>query len=374
MNNLVYKNFSKNKMTKMLILTMIMLLVVLSFSACNGQSDGEVQGETRVITDSIGRQVTIPKEVDRIGCLYAFAGHVTGLLGQEEKIVSVVAGLKRDILFTEIFPNILELPVPFNEGAINIEELVKSKPDVVFIRRSTVENKGEMDKLSSFGIPAVVVDSNTIEEQREAVRVVGEVCGGVAIEKAQAYDKMYEDALKFAQEKASQIPESERVRVYHSINEAVRTDVKGTIGAQWTEAVGVLNVSADKDLSIIDGKNYAGLEQIYLWNPDIIICNEEGVPDYMLSDSKWASLSAVRNSKVYMMPVGISRWGHPGSVETPLAIYWLGKLVYPELYNEVNLEAKTKEFYKTFFEIDLSDKEVTGILSGQGMRRLKETN
>ena len=68
-------------------------------------ADGTVNAETRIVTDCIGRKVEIPDHVERIACLYAFAGHVTAMLGQSDKIVAVVDGMKRDVLLTSMFPS-----------------------------------------------------------------------------------------------------------------------------------------------------------------------------------------------------------------------------------------------------------------------------
>lgn len=352
---------------------LLIFLLAIGLMACGNENKSyeEPKEATRIVEDCIGRKVEIPEKVQRIGCLYAFSGHITALLGEEDKMVAVVNGLKRDELLTNMFPDILDKAVPFTEGSINMEELIKLDPDVVFIRETTAENKGEMDKLKSFGIPALVVDSNTIDEQRDSVRLVGEVCGGTAKESAARYEEFYQKAIDIAAEKADQLKPNQVVTVFHSINEATRTDSKGTLPEQWMSLVGVDNVSVNKELNLLEGKMYAGLEQIYLWDPQVIICNEPGVGQYILSDSKWAGLQAVKTRKVYQMPVAISRWGHPGSMETPLAIYWLGKLVYPELYEEVNLIGEMKDFYKIFFDYDLSDEEVTMILAGEGMRKGK---
>lgn len=370
MINYKINNFLKKKK---IIIFVLIILFAINGSAC-GNKDHNMDEENstiRIVEDCIGRKVEIPNKVERIGCLYAFSGHITAMLGEEDKIVAVVGGLKRDKLLTDMFPDILEKPVPFTEGSINIEELIKLNPDVVFIRTTTAENKGEMDKLNSFGIPALVVDSNNMEEQRASVRLVGQVCGGEAIKKATQYDEIYQKAIDTAIKKSDQLRPNQVVTVFHSINEATRTDVSGTLPAEWTKLVGVDNVSAEEELNILEGKMYAGLEQIYIWDPQIIVCNEPGVGEYILTDSKWSGLQAVKNQKVYQMPVAISRWGHPGSMETPLAMYWLGKLVYPDLYKNIDLEKETKNFYQTFFNYDLSDEDVSMILSGQGMRKGK---
>ncbi len=360
--------------TKIVAVILIALMLISMFSSCGFGVEAQLRDKetgTRIVVDCIGREVEIPEKIEAVGCLYAFSGHITALLGEEDKIVAVVDGLKRDQLLTGLFPDILEKPVPFTEGSINIEELVKLNPDVVFIRTSTAENQGEMEKLASFGIPAVVVDSNTIKEQRASVIVAGEVFGGAALEKAKQYETLYREAMDVASEKAEKLKPDEIVSVFHSINEATRTDAKGTITAEWTTLVGVNNVSVNQELSILEGKMYAGLEQIYIWNPELIICNEPGVRDYIMKDAKWSGLQAVKDHAVIQMPIAISRWGHPGSMETPLAIYWLGKQVYPELYADVDLVGKTRDFYQIFFDYKLSDEEISLIFSGEGMRKEK---
>lgn len=363
----------KNKIIQKRICILLLLLLVLLITGCS-DSDSDLTKQnvkgTRIVTDCAGREVTLPpaEEIQRVACLYAFTGHVTALVGGQDKIVSVVNGLKRDILFTTMFPAILEANVPYTEGYINIEELIKAKPDVAFVRFTTAANEGEMNKLKSAGIPAVVIDCNNMEEQILAISVAGEVLGGKSIKTAENYKKFYLDSIELAKKKTDNLSEDERIRLYHSVNEAVRTDEKGGLCDDWTRTVGVINVSTDKELNIMESKAFASLEQIYLWDPEMIIVNEPGVGEYMLTDQKWAELTAVKERKIYQMPIGISRWGHPGSLETPLAILWLGKTAYPELFSDVDLYKETKNFYKVFFNYELTDEDVDRMISGEGMR------
>ncbi len=147
-------------------------------------------------------------------------------------------------------------------------------------------------------------------------------------------------------ERVAAIPEADRIRVYHSVNEATRTDKRGTLPAEWTEMAGAVNVSLDQDLRLLEDKYFASLEQILLWNPDVIIVNEDGVTDYILENPQWSPLKAVKQGKVYQMPNGVSRWGHPNSLETPLALVWTADLLYPELFADVDLEEMTRGFYR----------------------------
>jgi iron complex transport system substrate-binding protein len=324
---------------------------------------------TVTVTDFTGRQVMVPAEVERIGCLYAFTGHVLAMLGRGNDIVAVVEGLKRDVIMRGLCPDIKAALAPSTSGAINLEELVKSNPDLVFIRIDTASNEGEVAKLQKSAIPYLVVEYRNMIEQMDMIEMIGQAVG--KHERALKYNEYYQGCIDRVQAKVKEIPTNERVRVYHSVNEATRTDAKDTLPADWLQAVGAINVSLDQELKFMEDKYYAGLEQILLWDPDVIIANEAGVADYIMTNKQWSSLSAVKNHKVYQMPNGISRWGHPGSLETPLAILWTAKTLYPDMFSDIDMMAETKYYYREFFNYPISDQETAQVLSGMGMRALK---
>ncbi len=82
-------------------------------------------------------------------------------------------------------------------------------------------------------------------------------------------------------------------------------------------------------------------------------------------------MEAVLNDDVYLLPTGISRWGHSTSLETPLAMLWALKTLYPEYSESIDLKSYTKMFYEELFEYDLTDEELESILRGVDMRRAK---
>lgn len=365
------KKYTSN-FKRLLLLLACGLLLVTSLTACLPKekekpiTDELKSRKVNTLVDCAGRTVNIPEKVNRIACLYAFSGHVVTMLGRGEEIVAVVPGLKRDLILKELVPNISQAFVPVNSGAINIEELIKSDPDIAFIQRGSISNEGELEKLEHSKIPFVVVDYNSIKEQKYAIEIIGKAIGEEG--KAKKYNEYYQIWVDYVEKIVREIPEGSRVRVYHSVNEATRTDRKNTLPADWIQVAGLKNVSLEEDLKLVDDAYYASLEQIYLWNPDAIIVNETGVADYILKNPQWKSLKAVKEKRVYQMPNGISRWGHPGSLETPLGILWAVKTLYPEHFKEINLNLETKKYYKDFFNLDLTDEVVKQILEGKGMR------
>lgn len=349
----------------------LLILNLFMLTGCQRSYDAPPpSADTVMITDCANRQVEIPAAVERIACLCPEAAYTLAMLGQGDKMVAVVNGVKRDRILTELYPAITELPVPKNSGVINIEELIRTQPDVVFVKKDTLANEAEVDKLNKGKIPFLVVDYNNIEQQQYAVAMIGQVAG--TEDEARNYKQYYDQCIERVQQQIKDIAFEERVRVYHSINEATRTDVKESLSGQWTELAGAYNVSAQEKLKLLEGNYYASLEQILLWNPAVILVNEAGVDDYIMTNKQWSALLAVKNQQVFKLPSGISRWGHPSSPETPLVIMWTAQTLYPERFTDLDMAQETKFFYKEFFDLHLSDEVVDQILGGEGMRAARQ--
>lgn len=346
---------------------LLVIVVLVTITACSQNSSEVVNTEnTKTVVDCAGRSVQIPENVERIGCLYTVSGHIVTMLDAGDKIVAVTNGLKRDKLLHKINPSITEAVTAKNSGAVNIEELLKVNPDVVFIDRVIGTNEQEKAKFDKFNIPYLIVDFHSIEEQQYLVEMIGQViCNeDKALEFNQFYDKIMNDVKSIT----DTIPLEERYRVYHSVNEVIRTDSSDSIGMEWTTIAGCINVSKEMDLEADGDDFYTNVEQILYVNPEVILVNEDGVDKYINEQPMFKTLEAVVEDRVFLLPTGISRWGHTTSIETVLAIPYTAKKLYPTYFEDMDIEALTKEYYNKFFNYDLSDDELSQLMSGKDMR------
>ena len=113
-----------------------------------------------------------------------------------------------------------------------------------------------------------------------------------------------------------------------------------------------------------------GIARALAMDPDMIICNEAGVDDYILTDDKWQGLRCVREGEVYQIPVGVSRMGHPTSSETPLALMWLMNLLHPDLY-PIDFTEELISYYDTFYDYPISEELAEAMMEGDEMRAAK---
>ena len=105
------------------------------------------------------------------------------------------------------------------------------------------------------------------------------------------------------------------------------------------------------------------MEQIFMWNPDIIITDEE-MPLYeeIKEDEVWGELNAIKNNNVIGIPHRPYFWiDRPASANQILGVKWLGKELYPELY-DYDIASEVVIFFKTFFYYDLTEDELEEII------------
>ena len=289
------------------VLALMIILLIILLPGCQknpeeGAFEDNNSEETIIVEDSFGRTVEVPQNVERIAALYSFAGYAVSLLGRGATL-AVPGGLKRDVLLCRIFPEIKEASVP-RQQTINLEELLRVKPDLVIIRGDTASDEKELEKLDKAGLPYIVVEYSTIEEQQQAISIIGKAIGRE--QEAAAYNEYYDQAIARVEEALQDIPQDQRTRVYHAENQALRTIHHSSLAADWSRAAGIINVSVGEELTLIGNDYFTTLEQVLIWDPEVIIANENTAVDLILGNPQWSGIQAVRDGRVYQLPQGIS--------------------------------------------------------------------
>ena len=351
---------------------LLVLLFLFSAAACGGAGgSGGGNGPAKTITDCIDREVNVPEDPQRVICMYASTAHMMALLDKGDLIVGASDGVTRDQMMVTKYPSVEQVPTPYNEGAVNAEEVLALDPDLILIKREMYQNDTERAKLDDLGIPYVVVDYYSLSELKRAITVMGNVFGEEA--EAADYISYMEQTIADVQKRLEDVPETERPRVYHAITESTKTDIVDSLCAEIFHAAGLINVSADSGLTALGKNATVTLEQIYQWDPDAIVCNEYAVTDYILAQQKWSGLKAVQDKKVYTLPIGATRWCHHGSMEPHMGVLYLAQLFYPDRFTDLDLGQTVRQYYERFFEMPLDDATLNKIFSGRGMRESSPT-
>lgn len=325
-------------------------------------SGSEAKG-TRTITDSAGRKVEIPAEIQKIAPSGSLAQIVLYTVCPDK-----LAGLASD--FSEQAKEYIDkkywgLP-KFGQfygknASLNMEALIANAPDVIIdIGESKKTEKEDMDALQQqLNIPVIFVEA-TLPTMADAYTMLGDITG----EKDQA--KKLSDYCRAEIEKtdktAAAIGDADKKSVYFAIgNDGLHTNAKGSIHADVIERVGAVN-AADVEAVSSGGGSQVSFEQILLWNPNLIIVDSQALYDKVTTDSLWKELDAVKKGNVYKIPTApYSFMSSPPSVNRVIGLEWLGNLVYPQSYPG-DIKDKVKEFYKLFYHLDVTDGELDSIL------------
>ncbi len=218
------------------------------------------------------------------------------------------------------------------------------------------------------GRPVVLVDS-TLTKTGDSYRFVGEILG--LREKAEALASYSDDVIQQARDNTARLAEKDKVSLYYAEGgKGLHTDPEGSNHTEVFTLVGARNV-ADVDLQQGYGMAAVSLEQVIAWNPEVIMiagdpAGELNVYEQITTGTDWATIRAVKDGRVYVIPHGPFDWiDRPYSIGRILGICWVGNLLYPELY-DFDIQDRVKEFYKLFYHLDLTDTQLRTLMEHAG--------
>jgi len=364
----VYLELRRRGMRLKRLLPILLCCAVLFGFAAGCSATRAAKADTQAFTDSAGREVQVPAEITKIAPSGPYAQLILYTLCPDKLL-----GLSDP--FTRIQKRYIDdkygnLPI-FGKlygsgGTFNLEAIMKASPDVIIDMGERKAGIGaDMDSVQSrTGIPVVFIEA-TIDTMADAYDALGRLLGmeGQAAE----LSGYIREVMAFAEDVKSKIPEDERPSVLYSQGEyGNEVNGKGSLHAEVLDYVGVKN-AADMDSILASGGDEVSMEQIILWDPDVVVLAPDSNFREIYSDPLWAQVSAVKNRRVYEVPIGPYNWfDRPPSVQRVLGILWLGNLVYTEYYDFDMIE-KTQEFYKLFFRYDLSGDEARELLANSTM-------
>lgn len=348
-----------------LLSLLLLLALLLSLTACapkdqnSGQDDAPPPAggtaATRTITDGAGRTVEIPAEVTRIVPLGNTPRMIT-YLGLADRAVGIEAcEIATSPLQAYAYVNLeawSALPNcgtnAMGETAYYPEEIMLAAPDVIL----TTDPADAADNLQSqTGIPVVAVSQGTLfgEDYNESLRILGEVCG--VSDRAEAVIAFIDGCLDDLSARAA-------------VSEEDRPSVLGA-GATFKGSHSIDGVYIDYPVfRILDANDAArelagqtgasgvmvDREQILTWDPEIIFFDSGSMEllrtDYAENPGYFQQLQAVREGRLYQWPNSTWHWSN---VEIPLvSAYYTGTLLYPEVFADVDFEAKASEIFDFF--------------------------
>jgi iron complex transport system substrate-binding protein len=242
----------------------------------------------------------------------------------------------------------------------NLEAVIALKPDLILdvgTTNATYVSLAERVQLQT-GISYALLDGR-FAGIPAAYRTLGQLIG--QREKGDDFGRFSDDTIKSIVARIATITPERRPRVYYARGpRGLETGLGGSINVETIELL-ARNVAA----ATRGGLANVSIEQVLLWNPDVIVTIDKDFAASVGSDPAWASVAAVRSGRVHLSPKLPFGWvDFPPSVNRLIGLWWLAKILYPELFPE-DVRVLTRDFYRRFYHVTLTDPQVDRVLAGR---------
>ncbi|PAF42382.1 ABC transporter substrate-binding protein [Helicobacter sp. 11S02596-1] len=312
------------------------------------------------VKDSLNHIIEIPQKIERIavvGGMWPLPSIIVLLDSSSSRLVQIPKASKTAIkasVLADFYPEILNI---HDGNTENIEEILNFKPDIALCHQA---NKKLCSTLNSLGIPTLTLSVNIQNYNykltlKNWLEILGQVLGKQAL--AEKLINANEKIEKQLQNQLKNIANKPKAMILHrySENEIV---ANGLFANYLLEHSGAENVFAD-----FKTPKKVSLEEIYRRDPDIIYITNftPAMPEDLFNSKLWADLRAIKNKRVYKIPLGTYRWFAP-SAEFPVFLIWLAKHNHPELFVTWDISKDLFRHFKEFYNKELTLAQIHQIL------------
>ena len=353
------------KKTQRLLALLLALVMTLSLAACGAQKtlteDENTAPETRVFTDSVGREVTVPAQIDQVAVSGPMAQIVLFALCPD-KLVGISNAWDESAaqyLDTEYYNLPLLGQLYGGKGELNLETLLESGAQVVIdvgeAKGSIVEDLDALQEQTN--IPFVHIDA-ALASMDETYTLLGDLLGMPDEAKALA------DYCRSTYDRALTIADSvEKANLLYVTGDAGLNVIAQ--GSYHAEVIDLLsnNLAVVDDPSSKGTGNEVDMEQILNWNPDVILFAPDSIYDTVADDATWQGVTAIQNGAYYEVPMGPYNWmGFPPSVQRLLGMLWMAKVLYPAAA-DFDLYTEAAQYFKLFYHCDLTREQYDALVA-----------
>lgn len=366
----------RKKLSKKLAAAIALLISLTTIMAGCGGSNSDydpLEGvETQTVTDDSGRgEVEIPAEITKIAPSGATATMMLTPIASD-MLVGISASpsseqekyLPEELLYLPTFGQFYG-----SKSTLNMESLIEAEPQVLFdLGDKKASVKSDMRSIQhQTGIPTLFYDG-TLKHMAETYRTLGKLLNRE--EKGEELARFIEQTIKMAETNSAKINDKDRVSILYGTGATgLAVNANASSQAQVIDLIGAKNAIIPDEITNKGGGTIVSMESLYEDEPDVIILTKGG-PFKELKENEWSGLKAVKEDRYYEIPGDPYCWmSSPPSVNMVLGVWWLGQLVYPEVYNDYDIVEVAQEYYKLFWDYDLSKEEAKEFLANSYFKK-----
>ena len=329
------------------------LLGILLFSLGCTKTNSE---PTRTITDMFGREVEVPQEVERVVAVGPGTLRLLTHMQVLDKVVGVEDGERRGNWgewggpYNIAHPELDELPVIGPPHGGEAELIIAQNPDLIFFYGDPGAAKSLEQKT---GIPVVgvkYVDLGPSHDKYlyQAWQLIGELLNQK--QRAQKLIDYTEGLINDLKERTKDIPKQQKKRAYaggishHGGHGIVSTKIP----FPPFEFLNLEYFSNPEEIEQVSSV-MVSKEKLVDWNPEIIFVDQMNlnlVKRDLTKNKEYQTLNAVKDNQIYgLLPYS---YYHRNPSTILANAYYMGQVIYPERFKDINSEQKANQIYQEF--------------------------
>ena len=356
---------------KLFALLLTLALVCGSLSGCASERQTAPAEPTVPFTDSLGRTVDIPETLTRVAPSGTVASMFLATIAPE--YMTTINATPSSSQYKYLDPRLIDLPTTGqmygSKSTLNLESILTSGAQVVIDLGDKKDNMAaDLDALQrQIGMPVIFIEAD-LPHMAEAYRTLGKILSGKEA-RGEELAAFVDETVSLAEENAAKIQDSERISVlYTSGSSGLNTNAKGSIQAQVLDLMGIENAAVVEDVSNKGGGNPINLEQLYRFDPDVILFTAGSTYSTAADDEAWQPLRAIEEGRYYEIPSMPYNWlSNPPSLNMLLGVWWLGNLLYPQYY-AYDMVEKTQEMFRLLWNYDLTAEDARAMLANSTLK------
>ncbi len=302
------------------IIAVIIITFLGLFLTFNIKDDTRIEVEfPLVVSDDLGRNISIPHEPRRIVSLIPSATELVFAVGAGDRVVGVT---RFDDYPPELVNRVEQGTVLAVGGGLDpsIEAIIDLDPDIILIGGRGHLGSKPIVRLEKLGFTIISLRPDNIEGILKNLELLGRITGNV--EESKRVVRSMQDTLDFVESKTKDAP---KVRVYvENWHDPIFSVGRGTLQHEMIERSGGINIFSD-----IEGSRQVNLEAIITKNPDIIISfNDQIDLDAIKDRPGWGVINAIRDGKIYQLT---AKEASPNP-RIAASLEQVARIIHPELF------------------------------------------
>lgn len=316
-------------------------------------------GATKKIVDMAGDTIEVPVDPTNVSPLVGPGYEKIILLGAVDKVSITGNKLGLTSWAKVVSPDYAKIPVVNNSTEPNVEELVNKGVQVAFFWNTYPE---ATKKMQAAGIKVVTTQVGNedlksvdgfVDFQLRETKVFAETLGDQYLPKYEKWATYYRDKVTFMRGRLAKTDPATYPKVYYVRGPEALSTHGGASYTRWLIEIAGGNI-VTKDVN--KGLYTSTMEEIVKQDPEYIFMGRTDNPDLVKKDPAWQNIKAVKNNnKVFLNPTGVGPIDY--SSENILMALGMAKDMHPDLFADVDMAKEAKNYFKQFYNYDMSDAE-----------------